>query len=52
MVDAMFFKSRDNDHVVSRAALTISGIRADGFREVLGIRIGETESYATWEETH
>lgn len=50
MVDAMFFKSRDNDLVVSRAALTISGIRADGFREVLGIRIGETESYATWEE--
>jgi transposase-like protein len=50
MVDAMFFKSRDNDRVVSRAALTISGIRADGFREVLGIRIGETESYATWEE--
>ena len=41
MVDAMFFKSRDNDRVVSRAALTISGIRADGFREVLGIRIGE-----------
>lgn len=50
MVDAMFFKSRDNDRVVSRAALTISGIRADGFREVLGIKIGETESYATWEE--
>lgn len=50
MVDAMFFKSRDSDRVVSRAALTISGIRADGYREVLGIRIGETESYATWEE--
>ena len=50
MVDAMFFKSRDNDRVVSRAALTISGIRADGYREVLGIKIGETESYATWEE--
>jgi putative transposase len=51
MVDAMFFKSRDNDRVVSRAALSISGIRADGYREVLGVKIGETESYATWEET-
>lgn len=50
MVDAMFFKSRDNDRVVSRAALSISGIRADGYREVLGVKIGETESYSTWEE--
>ena len=50
MVDAMFIKCRDGDRVVSRAALTISGIRSDGYREILGLRIGDTESYATWDE--
>lgn len=50
MVDAMFIKCRDGDRVVSRAALTISGIRNDGYREILGLRIGDTESYATWDE--
>ncbi len=37
IVDAMFIKSRDGDRVVSRAALTISGIIADGYREILVI---------------
>jgi len=37
--------------VVSRAALIVSGIRRDGYREILGVRIGDTESFATWEET-
>lgn len=50
MVDAMFIKCRDGDRVVSRAVLTISGIRSDGYREILGLRIGDTESYATWDE--
>lgn len=51
LVDALFIKSRDDDRVVSRAALIVSGIRADGIREILGVRIGDTESFATWDET-
>jgi len=51
LVDAMFFKSREHERVVSRAALIVSGIRADGYREVLGLQIGDTESFATWDET-
>ncbi|GGI82470.1 hypothetical protein GCM10007966_08830 [Legionella impletisoli] len=51
LVDALFFKSRDEDRVVSRAALTISGVRSDGVREILGVQIGDTESFATWDET-
>lgn len=51
MVDAMFIKSRDSERVVSRAALSISGIREDGYREILGVKIGDTESFSTWEET-
>jgi len=51
LVDALFFKSRQDDRVVQRAALVISGIRSDGYREILGVRIGDTESFATWDET-
>ena len=51
LMDALFFKSREDDRVVSRAALTVSDIRSDGFREILGIQIGDTESFSTWDET-
>ena len=51
LVDALFIKSRNDDRVVSRAALVVSGIRGDGYREILGVRIGDTESFSTWEET-
>jgi len=51
LVDALFIKSRQDDRVVSRAALVVSGIRSDGYREILGVRIGDTESFATWDET-
>lgn len=51
LVDALFIKSREADRVVSRAVLIVSGIRADGYREILGVRMGDTESFATWDET-
>ncbi|NMG17858.1 IS256 family transposase [Aromatoleum bremense] len=51
LVDALFIKSREGDRVVSRAALVVSGIRSDGYREILGVKIGDTESFATWDET-
>lgn len=51
LVDALFIKSRDEDRVVSRAALVMSGIRSDGYREILGVRIGDTESFASWDES-
>jgi putative transposase len=50
MVDALFIKAREDDRVVMRAALIASGIRSDGIREILGIRIGDSESYTSWEE--
>lgn len=51
LVDAMFIKSRDGERVVMRAALVVSGVDASGNRQILGVRIGDTESYATWDET-
>ena len=50
LVDALFIKSREEERVVPRAALVASGIRSDGHREILGVRMGDVESFATWEE--
>ncbi len=50
IVDAMFLKARQSDRVVSKALLIVGGVRADGFREVLGVAIGDVESCATWNE--
>lgn len=51
LVDALFIKSREEDRVVMRAALVVTGVRGDGFREILGVRIGNSESFSTWDET-
>ena len=29
----------------------VSGIRSGSYREILGVKIGDTESFATWDET-
>ena len=49
IVDAMFTKVRTDKRVVSKALLIASGIRKDGYREVLGLMIGDSESFATWD---
>ncbi len=48
LVDAMFIKCRDDDRIVMRAALIVTGVRSDGYREILGIKIGNAERFATW----
>lgn len=50
IVDALFTKAREDDRVVSKAVLVATGINAEGQREVLGVRVGDSESYSTWEE--
>lgn len=50
IVDAMYIKARDNNAVESKAALLISGINTTGHREILGVRIGDSESVAFWME--
>jgi len=51
VIDAMHFKAREDDCVVSKAALLVSGINAEGVREPLGVRIGDSESEAFWNDT-
>jgi putative transposase len=48
IVDALFTKTRTDQRVVSKAALIACGVRADGYRDVLGVAIGDAESFATW----
>jgi transposase-like protein len=50
IVDALFTKIRTDKRVVSKALLIASGVRADGYREVLGLAIGDAESFAAWDE--
>lgn len=50
IVDALFTKARCDERVCSKAVLIASGVRADGFRDILGLAIGDVESFATWNE--
>lgn len=50
IVDALFTKARCEDRVSSKAILIAGGVRADGFRDILGLAIGDVESFATWNE--
>jgi putative transposase len=50
IVDALFTKSRCEDRVMSKAVLIVGAIRKDGFRDILGVSVGDAESAATWNE--
>ena len=50
IADAQFHKVRDNGRVVSKAVLTIKGIRTDGKREILLVTVGRTENEVYWDE--
>jgi len=50
VVDALYEKVRHAGAVVSRGVLTVTGIAADGYREVLGVWCADTESEASWSQ--
>jgi transposase-like protein len=49
LVDAMQIKVRRDEAVRSTSALIAIGINEEGYREVLGLDIGDSESEGTWE---
>jgi putative transposase len=49
-VDARYEKVRVDGRVVSQGVLIVSGVRDDGYREILGVEIADTESEATYQE--
>ena len=50
-LDAPYVHVRENRHVVSKAAVIATGLRADGNREVLGVDIGDSETEVFWTES-
>ena len=47
-VDASYFKVRDSGKYVTKAFIIITGIRDDGYREILGAKITDSESEGFW----
>ena len=47
-LDATYGKARVNRRVVSQAIVVATGVRADGWREVLGFAVGDSEDGAFW----
>jgi putative transposase len=43
-------KARVDGRVVSQGVLVVSGVRDDGFREILAVEVSDTESEATYQE--
>jgi transposase-like protein len=47
-VDASYFKVRTDSRYVTKAFLVVTGIRDDGYREILGARIADGEDELFW----
>ena len=50
IIDAMQLKIRREGRVVPQSALIAMGVNEEGYREVVGLKIGDSESEATWSE--
>lgn len=49
-LDATYVHVRENRHVVSKAVVIATGLRADSHREVLGVDVGDSENETFWRE--
>ena len=49
-VDARYEKVRVAHKVISQGVLVVSAVRDDGFREIVGLEVADTESEATYQE--
>ena len=47
-LDAIHYKIRENHQIVTKAAYVVLGVNLDGYKEILGIWIGENESSKFW----
>ena len=47
-IDAVHFSVREDNRVVKKASYIVLGINSSGFKEILGIWIGENESAKYW----
>ncbi|BBE30505.1 hypothetical protein OSSY52_06460 [Tepiditoga spiralis] len=47
-MDGIVFKVKDDGEIIKKTAYVVLGVNIDGFKEVLGIYIGEIESSKFW----
>jgi len=47
-LDAIHFKVRKENRIINKAAYSVLGINIDGYKEILGIWVGENESAKFW----
>jgi transposase-like protein len=47
-MDAIHFKIRDDGRIMSRAAYVCLGINKEGYKDILGIWLGESEGAKFW----
>jgi putative transposase len=50
IVDALVLKVREEGRVRSRGVMLAYGINTEGYREILGLMLGDSESEASWSE--
>ena len=50
LVDALVIKVREGGQVRSCSALIVTGINEAGYREILGLQLGDSESERSWSE--
>lgn len=50
MVDALYIKVREAERVRSRGVLVGYGVNDEGHREILGLKVGDSESEQTWND--
>jgi putative transposase len=48
IVDAVYVKVRRNSRYLNTAVLIIAGIREDGYREILGVHVADSENEGFW----
>jgi transposase-like protein len=51
-VDASYFKVRTEGRYVNKALLIVTGIHEDGYREILGANVADSEDEAFWESLY
>jgi transposase-like protein len=47
-MDAIHYKIRENHQIVTKAAYVVLGINMEGYKEILGIWVGQSESSKFW----
>jgi transposase-like protein len=50
LVDALVVKVREHGQVRAVSALVATGVNEQGYREVLGLRVGDSESERSWQD--